>query len=138
MNFGSSFRRGWRSLRLGGRADRRNFHRYLLLNGAQHVSRAGDVREVDLGFDFFFAVGGTRSSPCGTWHRVGAAAEVLSHQVRFVIFQGTGVRFLLRDAHRSQGVKNFLALDFQLTGQIVDSNLTHPLSFPLVLLISCI
>jgi len=70
-----------------------NFHRYLLLNGAQHVSRAGDVREVDLGFDFFFAVGGTRSSPCGTWHRVGAAAEVLSHQVRFVIFQGTGVRF---------------------------------------------
>ncbi len=31
-----------------------------------------------------------------------------------------------------QHVKNFLALDFQLTGQIIDSNLTHPLSFPLL------
>ena len=35
------------------------------------------------------------------------------------------------DAHRGQYVKNFLALDFQLTRQIVNSNLTHPLSFPL-------
>ncbi len=54
------------------------------------------------------------------------------HQVGFVIFQGTGVRFLLRDAYRGQDVKNFPALDFQLTGQIIDSNLTHPFSFPLL------
>src|SRR5450755_2279774 len=57
---------------------------------------------------------------------------MLAHQIRFVVFQRTGVRFLLRDTHRGQRVKNFLALDFQLTGQIVDSNLTHPLSFPLL------
>jgi len=54
------------------------------------------------------------------------------HQFRFVILKRTGVRFFLRDAHRGQNVKNFLALDFQLTGQIVNSNLTHPPSFPLL------
>jgi hypothetical protein len=60
------------------------------------------------------------------------ATDIFPHQLRFVVFQRTGVRLLLRDAHRDQSVKNFLALDFQLTGQIVDSNLTHPLSLPLL------
>jgi hypothetical protein len=87
------------------------------------------MREVDLGLDSFFAVSGTRSLR-RTGRRVGAAAEMSPHQFRFVIFQRTGVRLLLRNAHRGQYVKNFFALDFQLTGQIVDSNLTHPLSFP--------
>ena len=77
-----------------------------------------------------FAVGGTRSR-LRTRRRVGAAAKMFPHQFRFVLFKRTGVRFLLRDAHRGQHVKNLFALDFQLTGQIVDSNLTHPLSFPL-------
>jgi len=60
------------------------------------------------------------------------ATDIFPHQLCFVVFQRTGVRFLLRDTHRDQNVKNFLALDFQLTGQIVDSNLTHPLSLPLL------
>src|ERR1700675_1077203 len=42
------------------------------------------------------------------------------------------MRLLLRYTNRGQHVKNFPALDFQLTGQIVNSNLTHPLLFPLV------
>jgi hypothetical protein len=88
------------------------------------------MREVDLSLEIFFAVSGTRRSLGRTGRRIGTAAEMLSHQIRFMLFQRTGVRFLLRDAHRGQHVKNFLALDFQLTGQIVDSNLTHPLSFP--------
>ena len=54
--------------------------------------------------------------------------KMLANQLRFVLFQRTGVRLLLGNAHRRQRVKNFLALDFQLTGQIIDSNL-HPLSF---------
>src|SRR5271167_1856988 len=33
---------------------------------------------------------------------------------------------LFCDAHFGQRVQNGLALDFQLSGQIVDSNLTHP------------
>jgi hypothetical protein len=101
-------------------------------DSAQHVSRPRNVGEVDLGLDLFFAVNRARSSPRRTRRRFGAAAEMLPHQVRFVIFQRAGVRFLLRDAHRGQHVKNFPALDFQLTGQIVDSNLTHPPSFPLL------
>src|SRR5450755_3029953 len=90
------------------------------------------MREIDLGLDLVFAVSGTRRRLRGTGCRIGAPAEMLAHQIRFVVFQRTGVRFLLRDTHRGQRVKNFLALDFQLTGQIVDSNLTHPLSFPLL------
>jgi hypothetical protein len=54
------------------------------------------------------------------------------HQFRFVLFQRAGVCLLLGNAHRGQRVKNFSAFDFQLTGQIVDSNLTHPPSFPLL------
>jgi hypothetical protein len=88
------------------------------------------MREVDLGLDLVFAASGTRGLG-RTRRRLAAAAEMFPHQFRFVLFQRTGVRFLLRDAHRGQHVKNFLALDFQLTGQIIDSNLTHPLSFPL-------
>jgi hypothetical protein len=53
---------------------------------------------------------------------------MLANQIRFVVFQGTRVRLLLGNTHRGQHVKNLSALDFQLTGQIIDSNL-HPLSF---------
>jgi hypothetical protein len=101
----------------------------LLRDGAQYISRPRNMREVDLGLDLFFAASGTRGFR-RTRRRVGSAAEMFPHQFRFVIFQRTGVRLLLRNAHRGQRVKNFLALDFQLTGQIVDSNLTHPPSFP--------
>jgi hypothetical protein len=102
-----------------------------LRDGAQDVSRSRNVREVDFGLDPFVAVSGTRSLR-RTGRPLGAAAEMFPHQLRFMLFQRTGVRFLLRDAHRGQHVKNFFALDFQLTGQIVDSNLTHPPSFPLL------
>jgi hypothetical protein len=101
----------------------------LLGDGAQHISRTRNMREVDLGLDLFFAASGTGGFR-RTRRRVGSAAEMFPYQFRFVIFQRTGVRLLLRDAHRGQHVKNFLALDFQLTGQIVDSNLAHPPSFP--------
>jgi len=53
---------------------------------------------------------------------------MLPNQIRFVFFQRTRVRLLLGNAYRGQHVKNLFALDFQLTGQIIDSNL-HPLSF---------
>jgi hypothetical protein len=121
-----------RNGRLDCRTRRRMLDSFLLLrDGAQHISRPRNMREVDLGLDLVFAASGTRGLR-RTRRRVGSAAEILPHQFRFVFFQRTGVRFLLRDAHRGQHVKNFLALDFQLTGQIVDSNLTHPPSFPVL------
>jgi hypothetical protein len=69
------------------------------------------MREVDLGLDLFFAMSGTRRRLCRTRRRIGAAAEMLPHQIRFKVLQGTGVRFFLRDTHRGQHVKNFLAFD---------------------------
>lgn len=54
---------------------------------------------------------------------------MLANFFGFVLFQGTGMRFLLGDADFGQHIENCLALNFQLSGQVVDSNLTHsPLS----------
>jgi hypothetical protein len=98
----------------------------LLGNGTQYIARPGNIREVNLCLDAFIARGTARGL-CRTRRRIGAAAKMFAHQVRFVILERTGMRFLFRNTDRGQNVKNFLALDFQLTGQIVNSNLTHPL-----------
>ncbi len=125
------FYSGRSNRRLDCRTRRGMLDAFLLLrDGAQHISRPRNMREVDLGLDLVFAASGTCSFR--RTRRLGSAAEMFPHQFRFVIFQRTGVRFLLRNTHRGQHVKNFLALDFQLTGQIVDSNLTHPPSFPVL------
>jgi hypothetical protein len=59
--------------------------------------------------------------------RVAGGAQVGSHLLCFVLFHGTGVRLLLSDAYFGKCVENRFAFDFQLPGQIVDSNLAHPL-----------
>jgi hypothetical protein len=58
--------------------------------------------------------------------RFGQAAEMSPHFFRFVVFERTGMRLLLGHSDKRQHVGNGLALDFQLSGEIVDSNLTHP------------
>jgi hypothetical protein len=58
----------------------------LLRDGAQHVSRSRNMREVDLGLDLFFAVSSTRRSPRRSRRPLGAAAEMFPHQFRFVLF----------------------------------------------------
>jgi hypothetical protein len=58
----------------------------LLRDEAQDVSRSRNMREVDLGLDLFFAVSGTRRSLRRTRRCVGAAAEMLPHQFRFMLF----------------------------------------------------
>ncbi len=125
LNFDGLCRR-----RLRHRARRRMFGCFLLLrDGAQHVAWTRNMRQIDLGFDLVFGVRrrGTRSS-CRGGSAFGAGAKMLADQFGFVFLQRTRVRLLLRDTHRGQHVKNLFALDFQLTGQIIDSNL-HPLSF---------
>ena len=49
-----------------------------------------------------------------------------AHLLGFVLFERAGMRFLLGDADRFERIENGFAFDFQLSGQIVDSNLTHP------------
>ena len=99
---------------------------FLLSDGAQHIAGAGDVRQIDLGLDFVLEVGGG-TGWFGRGARLGGAAEPLTHELSFVFLKRAGMRFFLSDADLGQHVKNSLALDLQLTGQIIDSNL-HPLS----------
>jgi hypothetical protein len=90
----------------------------------QHISRLGDVGQVDLGLDFVaFRAAGTRSA-----RRSGLrfGVEVSPHLFRFMVFQGAGMGLLFRDSDLWKYVENGFAFDFQLPGQIVDSNLAHP------------
>ena len=117
-----------------GRFRQRARHRvfggfFLLRDRTQNIARAGDMREIDLGFYFVRSMsGGCARRPCGSRSSIGAGAKMLANEFGFVFFQRTRVRLLLGNTHRGQHVKNLFALDFQLTGQIIDSNL-HPLSF---------
>src|SRR4029077_15587850 len=81
--------------------------------------------EVNLGLDFI-AVGPSRSGgPAGTLCRAGSA-EAGTHFIRFMVFERTGMALLLGDSDFRKHIENGLALDFQLSCQIVDSNLAHP------------
>ncbi len=81
--------------------------------------------EVDLGLDF---VRLSTGRPAGTAGNLGLAggAEVSPHLLRFMILKGAGMALFLRDSNFRKHVENRLALDFQLSGQIVDPNLAHP------------
>jgi hypothetical protein len=48
------------------------------------------------------------------------------HLFRFMILDGTGMGLLLRHPDGGQRVENGFTLNFQLPGEIVDSNLAHP------------
>jgi hypothetical protein len=83
------------------------------------------VRQVDLGLDFFFAAQRTRAAGrrrlC-----VRRATDVGSDLIRFVVFDRAGMRLLLGHSDLRQRIQNGLALDFQFSREIVNSNLTHP------------
>jgi hypothetical protein len=83
------------------------------------------MRQIDFGFDFIFAAtrarGGTAC--CRTFT---SGAKVCAYLLRFMFFQRTGMRLFLGYADERQRIENGFALDFQLSGKIVDSNLTHP------------
>jgi len=44
----------------------------------------------------------------------------------FEIFERTGMGLLLGDANHGQHIENGLALNFQFSREIVDSNFAHP------------
>src|SRR5262249_4413988 len=131
--YGGGWRGGGGGLRLecGGagrcwRTWRRNCGGLLFgADGIEDISRFGDVGKINLGPDFvLIRAGGAGGS--GLSMRLAAAAKVLPHLLRFVLFDRAGMRFLLGSTHHRQRIENGLALDFQLSGQIVNSNLGHP------------
>jgi hypothetical protein len=93
-------------------------------NCFQHVSGFGDVRQIDLGLDSIGS--GLRGTGSPRSRTFASAAEISAHLVGFVVFQGTGMRLLLGYANVRQRIENRFAFDFQLSGQIVNSNLAHP------------
>ncbi len=102
----------------------------LLLYGSQHISRTGDIRQVDLGLDLVFGAGARGFR--GSRRLFGMSAEILADQYCLVLLDRAGVRLLFGNSDFGKRVKNRLALDFQLPRQIVDSNLAHPPSRLLV------
>jgi hypothetical protein len=95
-----------------------------LRNRLQHISRPGDVRQVNLGLDFVFAAqsaGGSRRR-----RRFSGRTEVHPYFFCFEVFQRTGMGLFLGHPDCLQDIENSLAFNFQLPGEIVDSNLAHP------------
>jgi hypothetical protein len=100
----------------------------LLADRLQHVAGTRNLRQVDLRLDLGFAVRAAASLP-----RTGGfllPGKVLAYALGFVALDRTRVRLLLGDADFRQDFKNLPTLDFQLTRQIVDSNLHPPCMFP--------
>jgi hypothetical protein len=83
------------------------------------------VGQVDLGLDLVAFRARWTGSLRGRL-RVTASLEVGAYLDRLMLFDGTGMRLLLGDPHQRQDIEDRFALDFQFSGQIVDSNLTHP------------
>ena len=67
----------------------------LLRDGLQHITRPGNVRQVDFGLDFFFTAQRPRGFRRRGW-RFGRAAQVDPYFFRFMLFQRTGMGLLLR------------------------------------------
>jgi len=112
--------RGTRSyLRLGG----------LLRDRLQHVSRFGDVREVNLGLELFRL--GARAAAAGAAAGLSVLSVILLDALRLIHFDGAGVRFLFRDPDLDQQIEDHLAFDLEFPRQVVNSNLLqHSALFP--------
>jgi hypothetical protein len=90
----------------------------------QNIPGFGDVRQVNLRLDSF-GLGARRARGLGGRAFAGAT-QLDADSLRLILFQRTGVCLLLGHPNFGQYVENGFTLDFQLSGQIVDSNLTHP------------
>jgi hypothetical protein len=101
----------------------------LLRNELQDIAGFGNMGEVDLGLDFV-ALRPSSTRRLRTCLRFRGSLKVSPNLDGFVLFNGTGVRLLLGDTHQREHIENCLAFDFQFSGQIVNSNLTHPPSIP--------
>jgi len=116
LHYGPYRRRNWRG-------------RVLFADGIQNIARLRDMRKVDLGLDDVFSLRTACSGVLGRGMRWPTGAEMSPDLIRLVVLQRTGMCLLLGDPQFRKYVGDRLALDFQLSRQIVDSNLTHPPSF---------
>jgi hypothetical protein len=82
------------------------------------------MREIDLRLESLcFGASGARG-PCAL--SVAGGLKMGAHLLCFMVFKRAGMRLLLGDAHFGQHIEDCFAFYFQLSRQIVNSNLTHP------------
>ena len=113
---GSGTRRYWR---VGG----------LLRDRLQHVSRLGDVRQVDLGLELFRLR--ARAAAGGGAARLAVLGVILFHALRLIHFDGAGVCLLFRDSDLDKQIENHFAFDLEFPRQVINSNLLqHSALFP--------
>jgi hypothetical protein len=94
-------------------------------DGFQHISRLGDVGKIDLGlYSLGFSATGT-GRLCGGV-ALASSTEMGADLLGLVFLKRAGVRFLLDNANFLQNIEDRLTFDFQFSGQVVNSNLTHP------------
>jgi hypothetical protein len=74
------------------------------------------MREIELGL-----LGG-----CGTRRSaIAASLKVPAHLLRLIILDGAGVRLLLGDADRFERIEDGVALDLELSCQIINADFAH-------------
>jgi hypothetical protein len=59
----------------------------------------------------------------------GLARHFLADLQSDVVVERAGVRFLVGNAQLCQRLKNHVGLYFELTGQLIDANFTHTITF---------
>jgi hypothetical protein len=79
-----------------------------------------DLRLYPLGFRATDA-----GRPCGGV-TLASSTEMGADLLSLVLLERAGVRFLLGNANFLQNIEDRLTFDFQFSGQVVNSNLTHP------------
>jgi len=83
------------------------------------------VRQIDLGPDFV-RLKAAGSSAFGGAGCFGMRMEMLPDLFCLMLFERAGVGLLFGDPYFCQDIENCLAFDFELPGQVVNSNLAHP------------
>lgn len=84
------------------------------------------MRKIDLGLDSFrLSAARTGGLPCGAV-AIAAALKMDANLLGFIFFERTGVCLLLGDTDFFQHIEDRFTFNFQLPGQVVNSNLTHP------------
>jgi hypothetical protein len=123
---GRRMRRDYRTRRNYRRTRRRYRRSLLLAQRIQYIAWLGDVGKIIFGLERLVCL---RTAGPGRFARsvtVVTRVEMRSYFVSFEILERTGMRFFLGDPQPRQRIGDRLAFDFQLSRQIVDSNLTHP------------
>jgi hypothetical protein len=92
-------------------------------DGIQNIAWLGNMRQINFGLDLVAFRTHRAGGPARTLRLFGV--EIRANLDRFVVFNGTGMSLLLSDSNFRKCIENSFALNFQLPGQVVDSNL-HP------------